>query len=222
MFEGQESRATREVLAACQMLGIRWQRAPCMKGAPQALVGACPPIDMWILVDEPAAASLVKELRAAGFRACIYVVAVASTAPGVEADVLDAGADGYSEAPVERDTLAARFRSALRRKSGTYLAAMAPKVGLSRERRVLLVGEHEYLLSRRELVLIDYLRSRAGQWVRRDQLLQDVFGAQNGYDSSLARTHILNIRKKLGSDNWLLRSDRQQGVMLVQALEETG
>jgi two-component system response regulator TctD len=178
-----------------------------------------PSTDMWVLVDEPASVALVSELRAAGFRACVYVVST-TNATEVETKALEAGADGYSCAPIESSSLAARFRATLRNKSGKYRTTSPTKLSLRRQERVLFVGPHPYALTQRELALVDYLQIRAGQWVERDELLSALFGAQSGHDSSLLRTHIWNIRKKLGLHGELLRSDRLRGVMLVDGIEE--
>lgn len=223
LVEGADSLSTREALAACQMLGIVAQRAlPAEREASPELWAAAAKLDMWILVEPVSAASRVKELRAAGFGACIYVVAAAKSSPELEAAVLDAGADGYSVRPFAQDTLAARLRSTLRRNSGTYRALRPTKVTLRSHDRVLLVGTTEHQLSPRELALVEYLLPRAGNWVRRDDVMQALFGAQNGYDSSILRTHLLNIRKKLGADAWILRSDRWEGLMLVADAASTG
>jgi DNA-binding response OmpR family regulator len=221
LFEGTDGLCVREALAACQMLGIAAQRAIHVNAAEarRSFLAHRHELDMWILVALANATARVKELRAMGFAACVYVVDSADARSESEASVLDAGADGYSATPIEQSTLTARFRSTLRRKSGNYLARKTAKVQLQQHERVLLVGSTEYQLSPRELALIEYLQKRAGRWVRRNELTQDVFGAQNGYDSSLLRTHVLNIRKKLGTDAWLLRTDRLEGLMLAVGLE---
>lgn len=223
IVEGPDSFSVRETLAACQMLGIRSQLAcGSSGGVPHPLLAGDSLVDMWVLVDEPAAPSRVREVRSIGYSGGVYVVGTLETAPDMEVEALEAGADGYSGSRVDRDTLAARLRSTLRRNSGTYATATPTKLKLKRASRVLLVGSREHVLSPREFAVVEYLQARAGQWVPRDDLLQHVFGAQNGYDSSLVRTHILNIRRKLAEDSWLLRADRLNGVMLVAALEDVG
>ena len=220
LLEGELSRC-QDALAACQRLGIRSQRVCSIDTSSNHAFAAAGPIDLWLVIDARWAISRISEIRTVGFHGSIYVVGLANDGPELEAAILNAGADGYSPTGIDRDTLAARLRAMLRRESSAYLPANSTKVALRRRERLLIVGAKAYALTPREFTLLDYLRRRAGQWVPRDQLLHEVFGPQTGYDPSLARTHILRIRKKLVENSWLLRTDRLAGVMLVSAIEET-
>lgn len=207
VLEGDESPTLRRVLAACQLLGVESQRS-----VPSADLRCAA---VWVLLGGHRLSSRVRLLRASGFRGWLCVVETISFESEGEANLLDAGADGYSSEPVDPNTFAARLRALLRHGSGKYAAHGTAQAHLRESERLLLVGDNTYVMSPRELTLLKYLCDRAGSWVTRDQLLRDVFGAQKGHDPSIVRTHLSNIKKKLRSDHWILRSDRVAGVMFV-------
>lgn len=207
VLEGVESPALRRVLAACQLLGVESQH-----GAPTADPRCA---GVWVIIGGLRLSSRVRLLRAAGFTGWLCVVETVSFKSEGEVNLLDAGADCYHSEPVEPIILAARLRALLRHGSGGYAALGNAPARLRESERLLLVGENTYVLSPRELTLLKYLCDRAGSWVTRDQLLRDVFGAQTGHDPSIVRTHLSNIKKKLRSDQWVLRTDRVAGVMFV-------
>ena len=80
--------------------------------------------------------------------------------------------------------------------------------------RLLVVRNKAVVRSSRELDLVRYLYERAGLWVSKEEFFREVFGTPLGYDSSLIRTHVSNIRRKLDEHAWVLRTNRELGVML--------
>jgi len=82
------------------------------------------------------------------------------------------------------------------------------------------VGDRAFDFSRREIEILSVLCSKPGEWVSREQVLDTVLEKPAKQGSSLLRTHILNIRRKLGPQEWLVQTDRSHGVMLALAAHE--
>ncbi len=221
LFEGAASQNELEALAAGQMLGVRAQRT--FRTDPDIhIVAQKRRIDLWTVIDDCNPPRRVEQIRAARFLGKLYVMGNDGSAHA-EAAVLNAGADGFCAMPVARDVLVARLRSLLRlADSGTYLAAVPSDPEQLSSARPAVVGPAEYVLSPRESEVVDYLRARAGTWVQRELLMREVFGSRVAYDSSLVRTHLLNIKRKLGAHAPHLRSDRHKGVMWLETIEQAG
>lgn len=95
------------------------------------------------------------------------------------------------------------------------LLAGARRGELRDAEHALALGSITYVFSPREFEVVRYLWRYRGGWVSRGRLLRDVFGAHVSYDPSIVRMHILNIRRKLGADASVLRTDRAAGAMLA-------
>lgn len=213
--EGTQGGAVDHVSALLADLGIRWQRAHDRTNHGwHEWRGSQEPPNLWTLVGYHDAASRISEIRAVHSRVPIHVVGLPDDARDAEHEALALleGADGYSAWPVDRPCFLARVVAILRREAGAF--PVGQKVVLRSDRQQLLVGNKAISLSPREYSLVEQLDRCAGQWVPRDELFQKVFGSRATYDSSLLRTHIFNLRKKLGDCEWVLRTHRGRGVML--------
>lgn len=70
-------------------------------------------------------------------------------------------------------------------------------------------------LTQTEGKVLAYLLKRRGEWVHHDELRRRVTSGEDQYDSSLVRVHLYNLRKRLGENACLLRTERNQGTRIV-------
>lgn len=134
---------------------------------------------------------------------------------GTELDALEAGADAFCEFHVERQIFQGRLRALLRRHSGCFQPVNSQAIALEQAHRILRVGGTPIQLSPRECTLIARLHEEQECWVSSESLWQAVARTRATYDSSLLRTFVLNVRKKLGAQRWMLQTERNRGVMLT-------
>ncbi len=120
---------------------------------------------------------------------------------------LDLGADDYITKPFSPAELAARIRSALRRRDRL---AVSP----SFEQPVVSVGDvevdlsahvvkrqgQEVHLTRTEFDLLQTLAQHAGKVLTHRKLLQTVWGPEYGGETEYLRTFVKQLRRKLESD----------------------
>jgi len=123
---------------------------------------------------------------------------------------LDSGADDYLAKPFAFSELLARIRALARRPatpSDTRLAA--GDLSLDELRHVAQVGDRTVDLSAREFALLGYFIRHAGQVVTRQQILDQVWGAEPDVYSNVVDLYVSYLRKKLGE---LDRADRLRTV----------
>jgi DNA-binding response OmpR family regulator len=129
------------------------------------------------------------------------------TARGSEIDRvigLSVGADDYLVKPFFPSELAARVKAILRRPRSPSTATAGERIfgGLRidpQARRIWLDGM-EIELSRIEYDILDALSENPGITLRRDQLLDRVWGDDWFGDDHVIDVHLSNLRKKLGDD----------------------
>jgi len=130
------------------------------------------------------------------------------TAKTTESDKLtglDLGADDYVTKPFSPRELAARIKVVLRRTVSESLERGPVEVAHGdlkmnfREHSVTITGK-PVALTPTEFRLLGTLVREAGQVLSREQLIQNVLGADfEGFDRTID-VHILNLRRKLGDD----------------------
>ncbi|MDQ6806218.1 MAG: response regulator transcription factor [Actinomycetota bacterium] len=155
-----------------------------------------------------------------GFEVCRRidgrVPVIMLTARDDEADVvagLELGADDYVSKPFSPRQLTARVKAVLRR-AGTGTSAddvstLGP-ITLARGSREVRVDGTEVDLTQREFDLLEYLMRHTGQVVRRDELLEAVWGFVLPGQTRTVEVHIAQLRKKLGHSE-LIRTVRGLG-----------
>ncbi|TCL70097.1 two-component system OmpR family response regulator [Hydrogenispora ethanolica] len=119
---------------------------------------------------------------------------------------LELGADDYVTKPFSMRELIARIKSVLKRTAPAGAAAEGPKVLLSNDLQIDLLG-HEVTvkgavvnLSSKEYELLRILASHPGQVLTREQLLNLVWGNDFYGDDRTVDVHIRWLREKIEED----------------------
>ncbi len=132
---------------------------------------------------------------------------------------LEAGADDWLGLPFESAELLARIRALLRRASGRMqlqLGALEIDVG---EHRALVAGR-ALELTAREFALLLHLAHRAERVVTRDELLTQVWSIGFDPESNVVDAQIGRLRKKLGTEAWMVETVRGRGYRLRKSCED--
>ncbi len=133
---------------------------------------------------------------------------------------LGLGADDYLTKPFELEVLAARVEAHLRRQLRS--ASSAAGRGCIRIGEICLDGENMSVtragepvaLSTRELELLSYLMSHAGQTLSRERIYRDVWKTEYG-DLSTVAINIKNLRLKLDPEWRYIKTVWGQGYRFV-------
>jgi DNA-binding response OmpR family regulator len=126
--------------------------------------------------------------------------------PGERAMSLEEGADDYLNKPFDPFELVARIRAVLRRaQPGTQPLASARRLvsgplTLDRpSRRATLAGQ-ELVLTSKALALLEYLMLHRDEVLRRERLLDEIWGWDYPVATRAVDVRIAEIRKALGDD----------------------
>jgi DNA-binding response OmpR family regulator len=121
------------------------------------------------------------------------------------AEVLEAGADDALPPTTSGRELLARIRAHLRRDQEYSAATVKPAVELGElhldsSRHEVHVRGSQVSLTPREFELLEHLARRAGRAVRRDELLQEVWGYNNEMTTRTLDVHVGRLRQKIERD----------------------
>ncbi len=113
---------------------------------------------------------------------------------------LDCGADDYLSKPFDLDVLYARLRSLLRRVSGTVakepMVVEIDGVRVDAYARKVQFGEVVLNLTPREFDLVELLVRHAGVVLRRDWIVEQLWGTETEMTSNSLDVFVANIRRK--------------------------
>jgi two-component system response regulator MprA len=111
---------------------------------------------------------------------------------------LEAGADDYLPKPFAFEELLARIRAVLRRRSPNADDIIrVGNVTIDPEKRQVLRGERLVELTNREFELLSLLARNAGRPLRREHIIQRVWGYEFEADSDPVKVYVNYLRRKL-------------------------
>jgi two-component system, OmpR family, alkaline phosphatase synthesis response regulator PhoP len=118
-----------------------------------------------------------------------------------EVEGLDKGADDFITKPISTTKLISRIKAVLRRFDETEEQIKTLEVHdlkIDKDRYIVLRGEEEFQLPRKEFELLYYLASRKGKVRDRQTLLNKVWGDNIYVVDRTVDVHVRKIREKLG------------------------
>jgi two-component system OmpR family response regulator len=161
-----------------------------------------------------------------GFEVCRRIAGavpvIMLTARDEEADRvagLEMGADDYVTKPFSPREVMARVKAVLRRAAAQPFPEDISQVGpvrVARAAREVHVDGRKVSLTQREFDLLDYLVSRAGRVVTRDELLESVWGFVSPGETRTVEVHVAQLRKKLGHPD-LIETVRGLGYKVAES-----
>jgi two-component system alkaline phosphatase synthesis response regulator PhoP len=116
----------------------------------------------------------------------------------------DAGADDYITKPIKPKLFISRIQALLRRYSAPAEAAnIIPLKGftIDKDRYVVMINETEITLVRKEFELLQFLVSRPGKVITREEIFSNVWGDDVVVGDRTIDVHIRRIREKLGIES---------------------
>lgn len=127
------------------------------------------------------------------------ILLTARTAIGDRVHGLDSGADDYLPKPFSFDELLARVRALLRRpRSSTNTLEVFGNLSLDNAAKTAMLNNQPLHLTAKEFRLLEYMLSRRGEVVSKDQLLHHVWDDEDRVQHNTVETFIANIRRKFG------------------------
>ena len=145
------------------------------------------------------------------------------TARGDEIDRVvgfEMGADDYIVKPFSMRELMLRIRAIIRRSSqdsaGNDRQITAGPVVIDCSSHRVTVGGSEIELTSTEFKLLFYLAEHSGRVMKRELLLQDVWGYNFVGDTRTVDTHVTRLRNKLGEAGDMIKTVRGFGYKLEE------
>lgn len=130
---------------------------------------------------------------------------------------LDTGADDYLPKPFSFDELLARIRALLRRPTGTGTSYTIGDLTLNSISKSVVKAGKPIHLTAKEFQLLEYLASRRGEVLSKDQLLDHVWSDDTRVQHNTVETFVANLRKKVdkpGGEN-IIKTVRGFGYMVA-------
>ncbi|OFY83218.1 MAG: DNA-binding response regulator [Bacteroidetes bacterium RIFCSPLOWO2_12_FULL_35_15] len=116
----------------------------------------------------------------------------------------EVGADDYINKPIKPRVLISRIKALLRRSgSSTPIPTSKSEMGgikIDRERYLVMKGDLEFNLPKKEFELLDLLASKPGKVFTREAILDKVWGGDVVVGDRTIDVHIRKLREKLGED----------------------
>jgi len=146
---------------------------------------------------------VIRKIRQSNQTLPIIILSVRAIEPD-KIMALDAGADDFVNKPFAVGELLARLRVVLRRAAvASDLSGSMFRLGeieIDFDRRLVLRAGHEVHLTRIEYKLLRVLIHHADRVLTHDQLLNEVWGANQSDQIHYLRVYMLQLRRKLEAD----------------------
>ena len=129
---------------------------------------------------------------------------------------LEAGADDYISKTFAFEELLARIRSVLRRRGGSEGVVCVGDLRIDVERRQVWRGSRQVEVTTREFELLRLLAQHVGKPVRRETILQRVWGYEFAGETDPVKVYVNYLRRKLnaGGEPDLIHTVRGFGYAL--------
>jgi two-component system alkaline phosphatase synthesis response regulator PhoP len=132
-------------------------------------------------------------------RNCLIVFLTARAEEFVELAGFEAGADDFINKPIKPRVLLSRIKAILRRQDkGGFMDNMKfPDLEIDREKFLVLYKERPIQFPRKEFELLSFLASKPGKVFSREEILDQVWGADVEVVDRTIDVHVRKIREKL-------------------------
>ena len=128
---------------------------------------------------------------------------------------LDLGADDYLSKPFELSELEARVRALIRRANAAASAELVHgPLRMDTVGRRLFFNGQPLELSVRELAVIELLLLREGRVVTKQQMVDHLYGWEDGSNSNAVEVFVYRLRKKLEGSGVEIRTIRGMGYLV--------
>jgi DNA-binding response OmpR family regulator len=153
-----------------------------------------------------------RNCRSEGYSKPILML-TARSAKSDMVEALDGGADDYISKPFDTQELLARIRALLRRPP-----AIAPEIltvgkfSLDPNLLQVKIGEAAITLAPKEFAILELLMQQPERYFQPEWIIMKLWPSNTEAEATTLRTHIKNLRKKLGdTDGTLIQSARSRG-----------
>ena len=184
----------------------------CAKDFYAALLEKAPALCLLdVMLPDEDGLTIVKKLRAGAATKHLPVLMVtAKTSELDKVKGLDGGADDYMTKPFGVMELISRVKALLRRAGGEE-KLLSGEVVMDETARRVTVGGEPCELTYKEYELLKYMLANAGLVLRREAILERVWGTDYEGESRTLDMHIKTLRQKLGSAGAHIRTVRSVG-----------
>lgn len=156
--------------------------------------------------------TLLKGLRVSGNATPVLIL---SARDGVEDRIagLDHGADDYMVKPFDTGELKARCRALVRRAQGHGHDILSlHELTIDRGAMTVMLGAQEVVLRKKEYQILVYLAERQGKVVPKSDLIDMLYGWEDGAESNTVEVYVSTLRRRIGADR--IRTLRGVGYMM--------
>ncbi len=185
-----------------------------------AAVDECAPdlVLLDIMLPDTDGIKILKKLRSDPKTSDIAVIML--TAKGSESDKVtcfENGADDYITKPFGVMELISRIKAVLRRSNAKQDDSISINgITLDSARRTVTVDGVNIQVTYKEFELLHYLMAHKGRAVKRETLLNEIWGYYFEGESRTLDVHIGSLRKKLGDKGVMIETVRNVGYMIQQ------